>query len=160
MLIFISTNVVADDSYTIYLVRHAEKDLSNLEERDPKLTACGVERAKKLVSLFSGIELNAVYSTDFIRTQNTAKPTANAKSLDVISYDPFNLKILHKQLMTNEHSALVVGHSQTTNALAGMLAGIELDVIDEKEYDRLYQVSISEKVAKFQLLAQAFQCNK
>ena len=69
--------------FTLYLVRHAEKDLSTDEFGDPDLTSCGRQRSEQLRNFLSDVKLDAVYSTDYIRTKKTAQPTASSKGLKI-----------------------------------------------------------------------------
>lgn len=64
-----------DSSTTLILVRHAEKvkDGSN----DPILTPEGKVRANELMYILKHVELSAIYSTPYKRTQQTVLPTAN-----------------------------------------------------------------------------------
>jgi broad specificity phosphatase PhoE len=153
------TSVFGDDTYSVYLIRHAEKDRSNPEDRNPKLNACGFERAQRLADIFQSIDLRDVYSSDYERTRDTASPTAVAKNLAVEIYDPANLNEILQRLRAIKQNALVVGHSNTTNVLAGLLAGVDLPSINDAEYDRLYQVVISNDDSTLQLLHQAFACS-
>ena len=88
ILILTGVNVAAADIYSVYLIRHAEKDLTDPDTKNPKLRPCGEERADRLAAIFKDVNLQAVYSTDFKRTQSTAKPTAKSKNITVKSYDP------------------------------------------------------------------------
>jgi broad specificity phosphatase PhoE len=77
LLLFLTVNLLAqaEKPTRIYLVRHAEKITSNLKDHDPLLTDLGL----KSHCTFQEIKtkpLNAIYSTDYKRTQNTAMPTA------------------------------------------------------------------------------------
>jgi broad specificity phosphatase PhoE len=160
IVIFTSTSVFAQEMYTVYLVRHAEKDLSNPGNKNPKLLPCGTHRAESLAETFKDIDLKTVYSTNFERTRSTATPTAVAKNLEVQIYNPDQLGALYSLITDRKHNALIVGHSDTTNVLAGKLAGIVLAEIDEAEYDRLYQVVIAGGSANLQMLHQSFRCAK
>ena len=156
----ISLPVLGNDTYRVYLVRHAEKDISNPENKNPQLTACGVERAQRLGKILADVDLQAIYSSDYVRTRNTASPTASARKLSVQIYAPGHLDEVIQRLKTAKQDALVVGHSNTTSALAGRLAGISLDDISEQEYDRLYQVVTTDGHSTLQLLHQAFECSR
>ena len=61
----------ASDNFTLYLVRHAEKQA---DSKNPPLTQCGEERAKQLASLLSKAQIKSVYSTNYQRTMSTATP--------------------------------------------------------------------------------------
>ena len=146
--------------FTIYLVRHSEKDLASESEADPPLTKCGRQRSESLSSFLENVKLDAIYSTDYSRTINTAKPTANSKELKIEKYDPRDLVGFSKFLLDAKKDALVVGHSNTTGVLAGLLIGEELGEIDLDIYDRIYQVVISNKNGRLHLFHSPFACKE
>ncbi|MGC1242759.1 MAG: histidine phosphatase family protein, partial [Chryseosolibacter sp.] len=74
------------DLTTFILVRHAEKADDGTD--DPDLTREGEGRALKLAFMLKDTEIDAVYSTDFRRTKNTAKPLAEIRNLEVLPYEP------------------------------------------------------------------------
>lgn len=160
--------VDASNAFTIYLSRHGEKLKDASNPKDPDLTECGHMRANRLARMLDSVNLKAVYSTDYRRTQNTAKPTAQSKGIKVRSYDPRQLEEFANALQTRGESVLVLGHSNTTNVLAGLLANKQFEQIDESEYDRLYQVTVMKtehnssnqagSIVSVQLLHQAFDC--
>lgn len=123
---------------TYYLVRHAEKQL---DVKDPPLTPEGEMRAQDLSQRLSDVNLTDIYSTDYVRTQATAAPTASAKNLTVMSYDPSDLPGFAKVLLAREGVILVAGHSNTTPQLAELLGADPGTEIDEAtEYNRLYVI--------------------
>jgi broad specificity phosphatase PhoE len=147
-----------DDMFTIYLVRHAEKNTASANSDDPELTACGQQRAESLNQFFSSIALDKVYSTNYTRTKSTAQPTASSKGIDIAMYDGDKLQEFAHQLLANKEDALVVGHSNTTAVLAGLLVGQELGEFDLDIYDRIYQVVICQKNGQLQLFHSNFEC--
>ena len=103
---------------TIYLIRHAEK-VDN--SKNPDLSKVGLERAEHWKTILSQVPLKAVYSTDFLRTVQTATPTATSKNLEIIKYDP---KTLDLEQLKKEHKGqaiLIVGHSNTTPDLVNRI---------------------------------------
>lgn len=123
------------DTYTLYLVRHAEKQAGD----DPALTEAGTARAETLADLLESEGIEAIWSTDYARTRDTAAPLADRLDLEVRLYDPSDLPGLTEQLKAEAQTALVVGHSNTTPELAEALGGEGGEPIDEpREYDRLY----------------------
>lgn len=152
----------ASNVYTIYLLRHAEKAIDKQGNGNPPLSECGTQRAASLATMFKSINLDAIYSTDYVRTQMTAEPVSKDKGIALVSYNPRELEEFAKQLINNEQNVLVVGHSNNTSVLAGYLSGQELAHIDESIYDRLYQVTIATgepPVSQLQLLHQTFSCS-
>ena len=146
-----------NDTFTIYLVRHAEKENSFA---DSPLTPCGEERAESLCGFFRDVPLEAVYSTNYQRTQNTASPTASSKGLTVQDYEAHALNELMEELLRNKKDALVVGHSNTTGVLAGLLIGSELNDINLSIYNLIYQVVISNEGGRLHILHSSFICEE
>lgn len=146
--------------YTIYLVRHSEKDFNSTETSDLPLSICGEKRSASLMHFLQDINLEAIYSTDYSRTKHTALPTAESKDLEITIYSSENLLQFSEQLISNKQDALVVGHSNTTAVLAGLLINREFGDIDLHIYDRIYQVTITGESRKLQLLHSPFECNK
>ena len=62
----------SNKSFTIYLVRHSEKVIDKDNLKDPPLTECGVERSENLALFLIAIEIEKIYSTNYVRTINTA----------------------------------------------------------------------------------------
>lgn len=129
MLIVLSS-CTSDETTTYYLIRHAEKDRSDPSNKNPNLNLEGLERAKKWASYFKNIELDAVYSTNYNRTQQTATPTADGKELVIQSYNPSKMFDSTFQKNTKGKKVLVVGHSNTTPVFANKILG-------EKKYGNM-----------------------
>jgi phosphohistidine phosphatase SixA len=128
-----------EESSMIFLVRHAEK-LADGE--DPGLSTAGMQRAEKLAVLLDDAEITGIYSTDYIRTRDTAAPLARAEDLEIKLYDPSKPEQLIDLLSNKTGRYLVVGHSNTTPDLVKRLGGTPGPAIDEKtEYNRLYIVT-------------------
>jgi len=135
-----TTGSGSKDTYTLYLVRHAEKQADG--SRDPDLTEAGKQRSENLASWFEDKRIQDVWSSDYKRTRNTARPTLSRLGLELTLYDPSDLTALSETLLGNQRAALVVGHSNTTPELASLLCDCDIDDMDDSEYDRLIVVSI------------------
>ena len=134
-----------DSAFTLYLVRHAEKQSDG--SLDPELTQAGRDRAEKLANWLQDKDIANIWSSDSTRTRDTAKPLAAKLGLDVGIYNPRDLPALAEQLRSNGHNALVAGHSNTTPELARLLCQCAIADMDESEYDRLIVISVvGEKV--------------
>lgn len=126
---------------TFFLVRHAEKALTG---DDPSLTAEGQARAEELARLLEEVPIDAVYSTDYKRTMETAMPTAMAKNLPIEKYDPSDLSkfVASFQRPTSKKKILIVGHSNTTPALINIFTDSnQYSSLSEKQYDNLFLLS-------------------
>lgn len=128
----------ATQPITLYLVRHAEKQ----DGDDPDLTEAGVARADALADRLEDAGIEAVWSTDYRRTMQTARPLADRLGLDVQIYDPSDLSGFAGQLQADGDTAVIVGHSNTTPQLAGLLGGDPgPEIVEASEYDRLYVIN-------------------
>lgn len=126
---------------TVYLVRHAEKEINS--GKDPALTDQGEFRANFLAKMFDKIPIDAVYSTDTIRTRDTAGPTAKSQGKTVRIYDA--REVDYADFLENNHgkTVLVVGHSNTIPAFVnGLLGKQKYTELDESAYDNLFVVDI------------------
>lgn len=150
-----SVDISAEDR-VYYLVRHAEKDTVG---NDPDLTTEGYARAAKLAKIFKAARVDEVYSTMYMRTLMTADSISKSKGMAMKTYDPKSLKAFAERLKNIESQKrfLIVGHSNTTPALANHIHGKEvLQDFDEKDYDNLIVV-VQSKDKDSQLLQLKFK---
>ena len=132
---------------TIIFVRHAEKATS--PANDPGLNDAGrrraAELARQLVDADVVAGIDAIYSTPYRRTVETAKPIADALDLPVSSYDASNTETIIDEIIKDHKGKiiLVVGHSNTVPQMIGnMGASKNVAPIAENEYDNLFLVTI------------------
>jgi len=133
---------------TVFLVRHAEKVDSS---RDPDLTPGGKERAQELAYVLSNVKLNAVYDTPFIRTRDTAKPTAESQGIEVETIQALRLVDVNTfvEAALQKHKGgniLFVSHSNVVPGLIKIIKKEELVVarneyMNDQAYDDLIVVS-------------------
>jgi broad specificity phosphatase PhoE len=126
---------------TIYIVRHAEKQLVG---NDPELAYVGGVRAQKLAQILADQDIKHIFSTDYIRTRNTALPTAEAAGIPIQVYDPSSHDELVQQLRILDGNILVIGHSNTVSQLANYFVGESEKYADltDLEYDFIYVVKM------------------
>lgn len=133
---------------TFYFIRHAEKDRTDPENKDPELNQDGLGRAIQWAEVFDPVALDAIYSTNYERTSMTAAPTSVKKDLDITYYDPSTLDM---QVFSDEHAGqnvLVVGHSNTTPQLVNKVLGIEkYNDMDDSDNSSLFVVRLIDGVA-------------
>lgn len=145
-------------SYTLYLVRHAEKRTD--QGRDPDLTTAGEHRSQRLAAWFQDKNIEDIWSSDYKRTRGTARPLVENSGLDLRIYDPGALTLFSSQLLQSKHNAVIVGHSNTTPHLARALCECEIDDMDESEYDRLIVISVVGDKTQVTTLQQAQLLNQ
>lgn len=148
------------EPYVIYLIRHSEKviDVNNL--KDPPLTECGKLRSESLVKFFSSTDVDRIYSSDYVRTRETARPLAEARELDTEIYDANKLKEFADLLLARKEDAVVIGHSNTTPLLGRHLTGDELFGIPDSDYSRIYQIIITSEGAVLNIFHSVFSCEE
>jgi broad specificity phosphatase PhoE len=133
---------------TMIFVRHAEKALIPVD--DPGLSAEGqaraAELARQLVDADVVAGIDAIYSTNYRRTIETAQPIADALGLDVQIYEnqEDDEPLVDEMVAHNKGKIiLVVGHSNTLpTMIAALGASKKVPPIAEYEYDNVYLVSI------------------
>lgn len=129
---------------TFILVRHAEKVD---DSRDPDLSLEGYERSERLATMLAEIKFDAVYSTPYIRTRETARPLAENNELEVSEYDPRS-PVETVSEWRNIHRGdivLISGHSNSTPTFVNALLGREhfSGSFDESDYGNLLIITIS-----------------
>jgi broad specificity phosphatase PhoE len=128
---------------TVVLVRHAEKKIEP-NNPDPDLTPAGEARAQEISRMFRDAGINAIYVTQFKRTQQTVKPLATLTGISPTILDAGQTQELAKQIQTNHRgqTIFVAGHNNTVPALVSILSGENFPVIPDSEYDNLFIVTI------------------
>ena len=124
----------------LYLVRHAER-LDN--SADSPLSTAGFERAAALRDSLLGKGIDSIFASTYLRTQQTAQPTAAALGETITIYSPdttYQFAQLLRRLRGKD--VLVVGHSNTVPEIVEQLTGQSV-TIDHDDYDNLFRVKIS-----------------
>jgi phosphohistidine phosphatase SixA len=129
-------------STTVYLVRHAEKDVGHPNDPDPAISAAGQERAKALATRLGPAGIKAIVTTQYRRTEETAAPLASAIGVtpEVVSAgrkgdeDSAAAAVLRHR----GEKVLIVGHSKTLAAIIEALGGPILADLCETQYSILY----------------------
>jgi broad specificity phosphatase PhoE len=131
---------------TVLIVRHAEKAS---EAEDSPLTDAGRERAQALVRVAEDAGVSVIYSTQFQRNRDTAKPLSERLGVGITEV-PVNLsapgdygKTLAKEILEKHpgRTILVVGHGNTIASIIEGLTG-RSPKIDAIEYHDLFVVSV------------------
>lgn len=126
---------------TVVIVRHGEKAAPT---GDVDLSAAGQARARALAAALSGAKVAAVLATTLKRTQQTAKPTADAAGVPVAPV-PFGATAAEhvRQVAAKARQApagatvLIVGHSDTVGEIARALGDPAPQPITDCDYDKM-----------------------
>lgn len=130
--------MLAQDT-TILLVRHAEKAGT---EGDVPLSDVGIARANELARVLAGVKIDAIYTTPYKRTRDTAKPVAEAMKItpiEIASGKTYASDLV-SAIFKNDagKTVLVVGHSNTTVSVLRELGVPDPAPIADSQYDDLF----------------------
>ncbi|MBU2996053.1 histidine phosphatase family protein [Cellulophaga baltica] len=133
---------------TFYFIRHGEKDRSNPDNLDPELNQDGLGRAIRWERIFSEVDLDDIYSTDYDRTLMTVAPISVNREMVVQTYSPSTINIDEFKERYLGKNVLVVGHSNTTPDFANKILGEDkYPAMDDYDNSSLYIVRIIDGVA-------------
>jgi broad specificity phosphatase PhoE len=144
LLLFFLVVLTASAGPTIFFVRHAEKATAGGDDMD--LSEAGRARAESLATVLKDVEISAIYTSEFKRTQQTAAPLAQALHLEPAVVSSKDRAVLVAKLQASSGNVLVVGHSNTIPELIKTL-GISSPPINiaDNDYDNLVVVLLDEK---------------
>ena len=145
VVLLLSGSGIAQSKKLLILVRHAEKDTSaSANPDDPNLSPEGLQRAQRLAEKIKRYKPGAVYSTNYLRTLDTAAPTAKMRHKKVEIYDAKKPNDLIDRIMKSKTKRfLVVGHSNTIPGLANLLIKKQLfQNLDESEYGTIWIIRL------------------
>lgn len=126
----------------VVLVRHAERDGPSAD--DPPLSDLGETRARALGRLLADAGVTRIHVSATRRARDTGTPLAERLGIEPEVYDPRRLAAFAAALLEEPGRHLVVGHSNTTDELSGLLGGDSFgSIADAWEYDRLYLLTPS-----------------
>ena len=133
---------------TVIVVRHAEKAAGQGD--DPHLSGAGEARAKALARSLEGAGVTAIITTQFVRTGETAAPTAEVAGVKPeivpVEWDSLSQHAAAVTAAAMRHPGgvvLVVGHSNTLPGIVAALGAAMPDAVCDSEYDRMEIVSVT-----------------
>jgi 2,3-bisphosphoglycerate-dependent phosphoglycerate mutase len=128
---------------TVILVRHAEK-IIDPNNPDVDLSEAGQARAQEIARIFGDAGINAIYATQYRRTQQTVKPLSDKTGVPVTIVNSKNTPDLLAEIRA-QHSGqtiLIAGHNNTVPEIIAALGGPHYPTIPESEYDNLFIVTV------------------
>jgi broad specificity phosphatase PhoE len=127
---------------TIFVSRHAGR-LGT--EPDPELTPLGKQQAVALAQLLIEANIKHIFTTELIRTQQTAGPLAQQIHVTpvIVQQDKFDDLIAQiKKAERPNESILVVGHRATVPQIVHALTGKDIEPLGSSEYGRLVMITL------------------
>lgn len=145
VFLFIQQTLSAQKTVKIWIVRHAEKETRNPNDKDPDLTPEGYERAEALKKYLNGNKPDSIFATDYKRTKLTAFPLADKIGISIKTYDAKTQAQFAKQLIRNAGSKkiLIVGHSNTVlDLIEAFGAQKPVKELTEEDYDYIFALTV------------------
>ncbi len=135
-LCLVSTIALAQSAGTVFVVRHAEKAS---DAPDTPLSDAGRARAECLAKTLKDANITAVLTTQYVRTKQTAEPTAQQSHAHRESFDAkASAQIIAAAKETAKNgNVLIVGHSNTVPQLMASF-GTPAVTIPDTSYDHLF----------------------
>jgi 2,3-bisphosphoglycerate-dependent phosphoglycerate mutase len=143
--LFVGQQNIQAQTTKIWVVRHAEKDLSDPKDKDPDLSPEGKTRAEALAKYLKGERLDSIFSTNFKRTKLTGYPTADKIGLAIKTYDPAAQKAFVDGLKKNAQGKkmLIIGHSNTVQEiLVAFGAAKPVKDLTDDDYDYIFILTL------------------
>ena len=128
---------------TVIIIRHAEK-IIDPNNPDVELSPAGQARAQELARMFGDAGINAVYATQYKRTQETVKPLADKLGLrvNVINSKDTNDLLAQIRAQNSGQTVFIAGHNNSVPEIIAALGGPKYPIIPESEYDNLFVVTV------------------
>jgi len=123
---------------TILLVRHADRQGS-----EDALSAAGIARAQELAHLLEKSRISAIYTSEAIRTKQTAAPTATRLGLTPLAVPAADVAGIVRTIRNSNagQAVLIVGHSNTVPQIIAEFGGPVIRIGDD-EFDNLYVLTL------------------
>jgi broad specificity phosphatase PhoE len=114
----------ANAQQMLILVRHAELQAAAMAApKQVPLSQAGTARAARLAELLKDAGIDAIYATDFRRTQKTAEPLSRGlkETITIVPKSDPNELLARLRKEHAGHKVLLVGHTDT---LPGLLSAL------------------------------------
>ena len=138
---------ISSAQQTVIVIRHAERAdggagaTAGMTDKpvDPPLSAAGEARAAKLAAMLAETGVNAIFTTEFKRTQDTAKPLASKLGLKSVTVSAKDTEGLIARIRKDHAKGivLIIGHSNTVPDIVKAFTGKVITMRDE-EYDAMF----------------------
>jgi broad specificity phosphatase PhoE len=138
----------ASAQQVISVVRHAERAsapsgqtaTAGMMADDPPITPAGEQRAARLASMLASAGIRHVFTSEYLRTRQTAAPLAAKLGLTPAAVPAKDPDALLARIRGADGNVLVVGHSNTVPDLLKKLGVSGTVTIADGDYDNLFVV--------------------
>ena len=113
LFLFFTYDLSSQDCSEFFLIRHAEKERTDLQNKNPNLNEKGKLRALKWAEVFKNIEFDKIYSTNYHRTLETVMAISKKSKKEILIYSPSKINYGKFLSDNNNNKVLIVGHSNT-----------------------------------------------
>jgi len=127
---------------TVFVVRHAERPGI---EPDPPITEEGFRRADTLAHVLGDARITHIYTSEALRTRQTAEPTARKFGVEPVVVDAQDFAGLIRRIretLRKDEATLVVGHRASVPRIVKELSGEEIPPLEVGEFDRLVVITV------------------
>ena len=142
LAVLLLTSVTLFGQSTIFVVRHADRYGT---EPDPDITPEGQRQADSLGKLLKDSHITRIFTSEALRTRQTAEPTAQFFHVKPVIIDSKDLEQLVERVragLNPGEGTLVVGHRVTVPSIVKELTGKDVTPLEVGEYDRLEVVTM------------------
>lgn len=126
---------------TVLVLRHAEKGPTANPDQQTPLTPAGEARARELAHVALKAGVSGIYVTEFVRTQRTAKPLADALHVPLTPYSQVPSLVASIAAEHRGDVVLVVSHSGIVEQILGQLSGGSPSGSLTDDFDNLFLVT-------------------
>ena len=153
LFLFLTLEISSQDCSEFFLIRHAEKERTDLQNKNPNLNEKGKLRALKWAEVFKNIEFDKIYSTNYHRTLETVMAISKKSKKEILIYSPSKINYGKFLSDNNNNKVLVVGHSNTIPAFVnGLIKQSFYSQINDRNNSNLYIVKICNNSISHNLL--------
>jgi phosphohistidine phosphatase SixA len=124
----------------VIVIRHAEKESQG---DDPELTISGQDRAIALTRFLRHDKVDAIFVSEFKRTQETAEILAHQREITPVIVKAGDTKALIDKInaLPKDAVVVVVGHSNTVPDILAALGVKDKVAIKDQEFNRVFIVT-------------------
>ena len=126
---------------TVFVTRHAER-AGGTGDTVP-ISEAGQCRAENLAQLLGDANIKAIFTSDVLRTQQTAAPLAKRLGISVVPIAAQDITTLADKVRSTGGNVLIVGHSNTVPAIVKAIGSTEVSPIADDEFSRVYAITLT-----------------